>query len=56
MKRNLEDNWWTKSNKKLLNMKLRHVGITVIKHHYFIDITCICYRSKLTLGNFFQPR
>ena len=23
-----EDNWWTKSNKKLQNMKLRHVRIT----------------------------
>jgi len=38
----LEDNWWTKSNKKLLNMKLRHPGIAIIKQqlefHYFIDI------------------
>jgi len=32
---------WTKSNKKLLNMTLRHVGITVIKQQlefdYFIE-------------------
>jgi len=28
----VEDNWWTKSNKKkLLNKKLRYVGITVNK-------------------------
>ena len=36
------DNWWTKSNKKLLNVKLKCVGKTVIKQqfefHYFIDI------------------
>ena len=27
----VEDNWWTESNKELLNMNLRHVGIKVRK-------------------------
>ena len=27
----VKDNWWTKSNKKFLNMKLRYVEITVIR-------------------------
>ena len=30
----MEDNLWTKSNKKFLNMMLRHLGITVIKQQF----------------------